>query len=285
MKILVTGDSWAAGHRNQSLQNQSLIDTDFYPVLVDLLKDDGNEVLSDPHPGESDLPSLVSIKKYIKDVDFVIFFKTEISRLLPFKPNKKTYDAIKGIDWPDINELHDFNINADILNEMLYLNCINFEQLLIEYFLEKKNFNDVFYKINQEKVYKELQKNSQKILLIGGIERINTEYQFKYVIEDLVEYLTGYRNDSYTMCSSTVLLEFKRMLNEITDLEVKNNFLDETLRIHNNNKELYNTFLSKPEFFGPKDKGHPNKNTITLYYKELIKPKLEEFKNDNRTAI
>lgn len=280
MKILVTGDSWAAGDWNVPFGN-----TKFNPILKNLLQEDGNEVVFAPHPGESDLPALQSIKKYIEEVDFAIFFKTEISRLLVTKPSKQKYNLVKGQDWPDIDRLSYSNISSDIVNEMFYFGCIDFGKLLIDYFYKEQNLNNIFYKINHEKVYTELKKNSQKILIVGGIEKINTEYQFEYVIEDLVKYLTGYCNNNYTICSSVVLNELKNISNKINKLEISNTLLDEALTMHSNDKKLYNIFLSTPDFFGPQDKVHPNETAINLYYHKLIKPILEEIENDYRTTV
>lgn len=288
MKILLTGDSWAAGDWNQARFRRSL---DYQPVLQDLLVVDNNEVILKPGPGEADLSSLTAIRKYANSVDLIIFFKTQTSRLCTI-PRKKIdlefYNFVKGKDWPtfaDYKKNNFFDVDDNIFEEMIDLGVCNFKNLFIGYAQKQKSLNEIFYEISKNIVYRQLYKNSHKILLIGGLEDIDTTYQFKYSIRSLIEFLTNQKHNNYTFSS----VEFEKIYKLISklklNLEIKNQLLKELLEMYDNSNRLKNTFQKNNNFFGPIDNSHPNKKAIEYYYYQLIKPKLEEFKNDYRTAI
>lgn len=284
MKVLVTGDSWAAGDWN--LPNNTVSHVIFSPILVDLFKNDGCTVIHHPHPGQSDLPSFLKIQENIKNVNFVIFFKTQVFRYFSKKnrqiaePNKKQYNFIKGADWPSFEDYLNFTkkelcLSDSIIKEMnsygFYFIFSNF----VENYLISQNLDLSLEMLEDNIIYKHLFKDKEKIMLIGGIDSIKTNFKFKYQINSLLKFLINCDDNYYSVCD----LDLKSFVNLVKKSKLKNNLEDILIQLEkhiNKTVENFNKQKSDQKYFFY-DSGHPNKDAINLYYKELIKPKLKEF--------
>jgi len=283
MKILITGDSWAAGDWN--LTNGTVSHFVFSPVLDHLLEEAGHTVIHFPHPGQSDLPSLLKIKENINYVDFVIFFKTDIFRLFCKKNklfgelDKKEYNLIKGSQWPNFEDYlnltkKELGLSDEIIKEMnshgLYFIFSNF----LNCYSSSKNLDLSLMMLEDEIIYKDLFNVKDKIMLIGGRDNIKTKFKFPYQVNSLANFLINCQDTHYNTSES----EVRAFVTLIKKSKLKNNLSDILPQLEKHIDKTINRFKdqknNKKYFFS--DDGHPNTNAIKLYYHELIKPILKE---------
>lgn len=288
MKILLTGDSWAAGDWNL-VEHYEYVKNDppknISPILSNLLTDDGHDVIHEYHPGQSDISAIESVNTHVDNVDCVIFFKTQAIRTPSLiYNNKKLYESHCGSSWPTYEEFLEngfLGLEQHIVDEIKSHGFASIKELFTEFKCIKK----IFDSINHELIYKSLYKINNKLLLVGGIEKIKTKYKFKNVIEDLVEFLTGYQNNYYTAKPRDFMNFYKIIMTANISLDLKNTMLSQLIEIVDHNQQFTDNFLQHKKYFGPNDNVHPNKIAIDLYYQVLIKPKLKEIEDDYRTAL
>jgi hypothetical protein len=151
MKILVIGDSWAAGEWTKNINGTH----GSVPVLGSLLKKDGYEVVIRAHPGGSDIASLEFIDMCKNNIDLIIFYKTSTQRSLRTNSNSKISKKIK----------ESFK-NGDY----------NFEQAIAD--LDNHTFRT-------------LEELDNRVFLIGGIGKVKQKVDVEYVLPSLIEELTN----------------------------------------------------------------------------------------------
>lgn len=272
MRVLVTGDSWAAGEWSTSEDGQHKFD----PVLVQLLEADGHSVIHCPHPGGNDLQSLSSIVEHYHEVDRVIMFKTETCRTIPWQWNKRTYNSIAGSDWPTFERLADPGILDTVPQSIAAeIEGAGFGELVsfLEVLVKTKDLNPAFVQLQRDLLYRKLAPYQDKILLIGGLEKLKeaafqgmTFYgKIASVVDIVLECSTHLGFSIHAQNAVTV----KELINLFFVGETDYFNQVEYLFVMMSNTDSTGRYLrSHPEYFYP-DGVHPNRAAILKYYQHI----------------
>lgn len=272
MRVLVTGDSWAAGEWSTDESGQHKFD----PVLVQLLTADGHTVIHRPHPGGNDLQSLDSIVEHYHEVDRIIMFKTETCRSIPWQWNKKTYDSIAGSDWPKFDRLADPGILDTVPQSIAAeIESAGFGELVsfLKVLVETKDLDIAFVQLQRDLLYRKLTPYQDKIVLVGGLEKLKEGAFHSASFHGKIDSVVDIALDCTTHLGFSIHAQ-----NAVTAKELLNIFFVGESDYFNQVEYLFSLMQntdangrylrSQPGYFYP-DGVHPNRAAILKYYQHI----------------
>jgi len=271
MRVLVIGDSWAGG---EFARDHSSVE----PVLVRLLENDGHTVIQQYNPGDSDIPTIESVREHFNNVDRILFFKTETCRMIGNNWNESYYNQVASPDWPAFGEL----INLDLQTGISRQTRLDMKKWVMGRLVDfvmmmgvTDDINTLFESLSHRHVHSELELYKDKIVMLGGLEdlRLVTKYDYRLSYRGSIDSVINLLLDKDGPprgfdCHAPQAVVIKALADRFLTGEHHSKILLGLFDLMANTVNINEEMRDHPKYFYP-DGVHPNRAGIIKYYQHI----------------